>query len=367
MSVNATTVSAGDALDTLTAGWEAQKTGTLIVSWMLHGRPGVGKTEVVRMLAEQIGARLFDIRLTTIEPQDLRGLPYYDHETKRTVWYRPEDLPDDPSTPSVLFLDELTAASPYLQPTVYGLLQERRVGRHALPDSVFIVAAGNSVDDGAIAYDMGTALSDRLIHIEVQANAQDWLERYAVDRGIHPAVTAFLRSRPDLLDTTEESLRKGHLIACTPRSWERVSQVMHAVRDRKLRETMIAGTLGSAPAADFAQVADEIDSLVAVDELIDTPRARRGDLYPSSLNGIVGLIYALIARADDQTLPTVIELVADIRGLGGAGRSALPLSELTAFGFELLIRKALANGWEEAFRGSDAYADYARAREGDAV
>ena len=65
---------------------------------MLHGRPGVGKTEIVESLAREIGARLFDLRLTTIEPQDLRGLPYYDHETRKTQWYRPEDLPDAPDT-----------------------------------------------------------------------------------------------------------------------------------------------------------------------------------------------------------------------------------------------------------------------------
>ncbi|MDP4989770.1 MAG: AAA family ATPase, partial [Marivita lacus] len=130
MSVNAQTVSAGDALDVLRAAWAAQSTGALMTSWMLHGRPGVGKTQLVQTLATQIGAELYDIRLTTIEPQDLRGLPYYDHETRKTLWYPPEDLPDQPGTPAVLFLDELTAASPYLQPTVYGLLQERRVGRH---------------------------------------------------------------------------------------------------------------------------------------------------------------------------------------------------------------------------------------------
>ncbi len=182
MSVNAQIVSAGDALNTLLAGWSAQSSGQLTTSWMLHGRPGVGKTQLVTELSHRIGARLFDIRLTTIEPQDLRGLPYYDHEAQRTVWYRPEDLPDDPSQPSILFLDELTAASPNLQPTVYGLLQERRVGRHLLPASVFVVAAGNTVDDGAIAYEMGTALADRLIHLQVNPDAKDWLERYAVDR-----------------------------------------------------------------------------------------------------------------------------------------------------------------------------------------
>ncbi|MEO0363690.1 MAG: MoxR family ATPase, partial [Pseudomonadota bacterium] len=144
--LNVQPLSAGEALETLRKGWAAQRAGALTASWMLHGRPGVGKTEIVRQLADEIGAKLFDLRLTTIEPQDLRGLPYYDHEARTTVWYRPEDLPDDTSTPSVLFLDELTAAAPQLQPTVYGLLQERRVGRHALPDAVFVVAAGNMVE-----------------------------------------------------------------------------------------------------------------------------------------------------------------------------------------------------------------------------
>ncbi|MEL7116058.1 MAG: AAA family ATPase, partial [Pseudomonadota bacterium] len=77
MSVNASLVSAGEALDVLSAGWRVQAAGGFTASWMLHGRPGVGKTEVVRTLADQIGAKLYDVRLTTIEPQDLRGLPYY--------------------------------------------------------------------------------------------------------------------------------------------------------------------------------------------------------------------------------------------------------------------------------------------------
>lgn len=90
MSVNATTVSAGEALRVLEAGWAAQKAGEMTASWMLHGRPGVGKTELVQTLAGRVGAQHYDLRLTTIEPQDLRGLPYYDHSTAKTVWYRPE-------------------------------------------------------------------------------------------------------------------------------------------------------------------------------------------------------------------------------------------------------------------------------------
>lgn len=362
MSVNAATISAGEALRVLEAGWAAQRDGGLMASWMLHGRPGVGKTEIVQSLAQAHGADLFDLRLTTIEPQDLRGLPYYDHDAQRTVWYRPEDLPDAPDRPAILFLDELTAAAPSLQPTVYGLLQERRVGRHRLPDSVFIVAAGNGVEDGAVAYEMGSALSDRLVHMNVRAQAKDWLEGFAVRAGLHPAVTAFIRTRPDLLETSEEALRRGDMIACTPRSWARVSQILQMVPERSVRNTMIAGTVGAVPAAEFALIADEIAATVDVEALLETARRARGPLYPETMHGLTALIYALVARADADSLPKVIEVMADLRDLKGGTQTALPLADLTSFGFEILIRKALDNGWEDAFAGSDAYADYARFR-----
>lgn len=358
MTVNATTTSAGEALRVLHAGWEAQRAGTLTASWMLHGRPGVGKTELVQTLATRIGADLFDLRLTTIEPQDLRGLPFFDHAERKTVWYPPEDLPDR-DTPAILFLDELTAAAPSLQPTVYGLLQERRIGRHRLPDSTMIIAAGNQVEDGAIAYDMGTALSDRLIHIIVQADPDDWLKTYAVPAGIHPTVAAFIRTRPDLLETTEDSLRRGQMIACTPRSWTRVSQIMQAVPDRALRQVMIAGTVGAAPAAEFALLADDIAASLNIADLLATPRKDRAPLYPRSLHGLTALAFALARSATRETLPAAIEILADLRHQPDTG---LPLSELASFGFELLISRALEKGWAEAFAASPAYADYAAER-----
>lgn len=358
MTVNATTTSAGEALRVLTAGWEAQRSGTLTASWMLHGRPGVGKTELVQTLATRIGAELHDLRLTTIEPQDLRGLPFFDHDARKTVWYRPEDLPDT-DRPAILFLDELTAAAPALQPTVYGLMQERRVGRHRLPPSTMIIAAGNRVEDGAIAYDMGTALSDRLIHIIVQADPEDWLKTYAIPAGIHPTVAAFIRTRPDLLETTEDSLRRGQMIACTPRSWTRVSRIMDAIPDRATRQVMIAGTVGAAPAAEFALLADEIAATVQIADLLATRRSDRTPLYPRSLHGLTALVFGLAGSVTQDNLPAAIEVLADLRHLPDTG---LPLAELAAFGFELLIARALDKGWADAFATSPAYADYAATR-----
>ena len=40
----------------------------------------------------------------------------------------------------------------------------------------------------------------------------------------------------------------------------------------------------------------------------------------------------------------------------------LPLAELTTHGFELLIQKALTQGWTDAFKSSAAWADYSAER-----
>ncbi len=358
MAINVTKVSAGEALRVLRAGWNAQLAGDMTASWMLHGRPGVGKTDIVQQLSREIGAELFDLRLTTIEPQDLRGLPFYDHDAGKTVWYRPEDLPDS-EAPAILFLDELTAAAPSLQPTVYGLLQERRIGRHMLPDQVMVIAAGNMVEDGAVAYEMGTALSDRLIHMIVRANADDWLKNYAPAAEIHPTVAAFLRTRPDLLETTEEALRRGEAVACTPRAWARVSAIMKTISDRAARQVMIAGTVGEAAAAEFALIADEIVASVQVDAMLDASRADRAAMYPQTLHGLTALTYGLIGAVDRTRMPAAIEILADLNRLERLG---LPLAELRTFGFELLIGRAMEKGWQDAFVGSDAYAEYAQTR-----
>jgi len=366
MAVNTRSVAAGEALDVLRAGWAAQAAGCLTVSYMLHGRPGVGKTEIVRQLAEEQNARLFDLRLTTIEPQDLRGLPYYDHETRKTLWYRPEDLPDDPAHPSILFLDELTAAAPALQPTVYGLLQERRVGPHRLPGNVFVVAAGNSAEDGAVAYEMGTALSDRLVHLKIVATASDWLDNFAVPRGLHPAVVAFIKTRADLLETTERALTHGDMIAATPRSWERVSQILQTNPERRLRDVLVAGTVGEVVGAEFAVIADEIAATVQIADMLEADPAQRWALYPASLHGLNALVYGLVGMLERGNARAVVDVMAGLRHLSAKRRedafARMPLAELCTYGFELLIRKALDLGLGQEVLASPAYQAYAGER-----
>jgi len=366
MSINTMPISAGQALNTLKESWGLHKRG-IRMSYMMHGRPGIGKTQVAETLARHIGGKLYDLRLTTIEPSDLRGMPHYDHDNRRTVWYRPEDLPDN-DEPAVLFFDELTAASPFLQPTVYGILQERRVGQHTIPDNTIIIAAGNTVDDGAVAYEMGTAISDRLVHLSLQADPKDWVKNYAVPKGLHPAVTAFIETRPDYLETTEDAMRQQHMISATPRSWERVSQVMYNVTDRATRDIMVSGIVGQHVAAEFAIVADDISATVKVTEMLKAPRKDRVGMYPTKMHGLNALVFGLLGLLSKENMSQSIEIMTDLGRLADLrpdepDLKLIPLRELRTNGFEALIDKYIGMGLAEEILADPCYAEYTKERD----
>jgi hypothetical protein len=137
----------------------------------------------------------------------------------------------------------------------------------------------------------------------VQASAADWLDSYAVPRGLHPAVIAFVRTRADLLETTETALDRGQMIAATPRSWERVSAILHAVPDRRLRDIMVAGTVGEAVAAEFALIADDIAATVQIRDMLGADARQRLAMYPATMHGLHALIYGLIASSTPAPRP----------------------------------------------------------------
>lgn len=82
----------------------------------IHGQPGVGKSDLVREIAEDLNWHLIDLRLTRMDSTDLSGLPYLHEESKQTIYYLPEFLPTEEMISSwdkdgcIIFLDELSAA-----------------------------------------------------------------------------------------------------------------------------------------------------------------------------------------------------------------------------------------------------------------
>lgn len=301
----------------------------------LWGAPGCGKSSLVQQLAGRLKAELIDIRLTTLESVDLRGLCWIDPETRTTRWLRPEFFPTE-DRPYIIFLDELTAAEPRIQASSYQLVLDRCIGQHQLPPQAWVVAAGNAPEDRAISYAMGTALADRFLHVRVVANAQDWI-RWAAEGDVHPSVIAFIKVKPEYLDSVGGQPRSEQLVTPSPRSWERVSTVLKATQDRQTRMLAVNGLVGEAAAVQFFHTLDEIGNLPDMETLMGMEAAAAARRIPDTLPALYGLAYSLAGYVNG--LPDFQQALAILDAVAKK-RDVLPRREIQTMGMELLLEKA---------------------------
>ena len=98
----------------------------------LWGPPGIGKSEVVSEITDELGGLMIDLRMAQMEPTDIRGIPFYNKDITKMDWAEPVELPDAELASKhpivVLFLDEMNSAPPAVQAAGYQLILNRRVG-----------------------------------------------------------------------------------------------------------------------------------------------------------------------------------------------------------------------------------------------
>jgi len=212
----------------------------------LWGPPGVGKSELVADLTEELGGLCIDLRLGQMEPTDLRGIPFYNKESGKMEWAQPVELPTEEMVAEypvvTLFLDEMNVAAPAVQAAAYQLILNRRLGTYYLPKNVVIVAAGNRESDKGVSFRMPMPLANRFVHLEVRADYDSWNE-WAVQHRVHKDVVGYIGfAKNDLMDFNPRSSSRAF---ATPRSWSFVSEFLYDedATDAELAD-LISGTIG---------------------------------------------------------------------------------------------------------------------------
>ena len=219
----------------------------------LWGPPGIGKSEVVAEVTEELGGLMIDLRMAQMEPTDIRGIPFFNRDLNKMDWAPPIDLPDEELASQypliVLFLDEMNSAPPAVQAAGYQLILNRRVGKYILPDNVVIVAAGNRDSDKGVTYRMPMPLANRFVHLEMRADFASW-QNWAVNKGIHKDVVGYLSfSKQDLYDFDNKSSSRAF---ATPRSWVFVSDLLNDEdSDPDTLFNLVAGSVGDGLAVKF--------------------------------------------------------------------------------------------------------------------
>lgn len=193
----------------------------------LWGPPGIGKSDVIKQLGDELDAHVIDVRLSLWEPTDIKGIPYFDSNTGTMKWAPPAELPSADMASQhkqiILFMDEMNSAAPSVQSAAYQLVLNRKVGAYELPDNVVMVAAGNRESDKGVTYRMPAPLANRFVHLEMAVEFDDWFD-WATEQKIHKDVVGFLTfSKKDLYDFDPKSSSRAF---ATPRSWSFVSELL---------------------------------------------------------------------------------------------------------------------------------------------
>ena len=218
----------------------------------LWGPPGIGKSELVAGIAEELGGAMIDLRLGQMDPTDIRGIPFYNKDLNLMDWAPPIDLPSEEMASQyptvVLFLDEMNSAAPSVQSAAYQLILNRRIGKYVLPDNVVIVAAGNREGDKGVTYRMPAPLANRFVHLEMRVDFDAW-QRWAVNAGIHKDVVGYVSfAKQDLFDFDPKSSSRSF---ATPRSWTFVSELLGDNLPTAVETDLVAGTIGEGTAVKF--------------------------------------------------------------------------------------------------------------------
>lgn len=217
---------------------------------MIWGPPGVGKSTIISEACRSHNIGFIDIRLSQREPVDLRGLPVPKND--HVDWLLAGEWPRDPESCGIILFDEITAADRAMQVAAYEIILDRRLGDlYQLPKGWLVIAAGNRASDQAVAHTFSSALANRFCHLELAADVDNWC-RWAQQNGITPEVIAFVRHQPQAFFNMKGDLQRGWP---SPRSWERVSNLLHQQRTHplpeKLLNSLISGLIGSGAGIEF--------------------------------------------------------------------------------------------------------------------
>ena len=219
----------------------------------LWGPPGIGKSDIVKQMGEELEAHVIDIRLSLWDPTDIKGIPFFNSTTNKMEWAPPTELPDETMAAKykkiILFLDEMNSAAPAVQAAAYQLVLNRKVGTYRLPDNVLIVAAGNRETDKGVTFRMPAPLANRFVHLEMTVEWDDYFE-WAVENKIHQDVVGFLSfSKKSLYDFDPKSSSRAF---ATPRSWSFVSELLTDDDcDADTLTDLISGSVGDGLAVSF--------------------------------------------------------------------------------------------------------------------
>ena len=267
----------------------------------LWGTFGIGKSQSVREAAMEIATRggmkmsenwddindpekfmLIDIRLAMSDPSDLKGLP--DFKDDGVIWKMNKWFPRDGY--GIIFLDEFNLADEATAKACYQLVNDRELNGYKLPDGYAVIMAGNENSDGVNTTDLPVPLLNRMAHVKVELNTDDWLQ-WATEVGIHDDIRGFIAAYPDQLHIYKDGMDGRDSVS--PRNWSHISDMLRDAKTIEEKCDIIEMWANSTAAQKFKVWHNFISKLDIKGILNGTKKAPSDDVEQLMLMSFLGL------------------------------------------------------------------------------
>jgi len=271
---------------------------------MGHGRHGIGKSEIVYQLAEQLASILGEdfqekfgknYNFPVIERRasqmadtgDVIGVPEpVDSEYGRITTFAPMGwFAQACHQPCILFVDELDRGNNDVRQAFMELTDSRKIAGHTLhPDTIILAMVNGGSHDENNTYqvsELDPAENDRWWHVNLEPTVEDWID-WAKDR-CNPMVVDFIRQNPSHLEFKGEI--EPHKVYPSRRSWAHFDKSL-ALSDTNLLEAndegkismdlyfVGEGFIGQEASIAFRDFVEKYEKQVTVDDILNGRRQK---------------------------------------------------------------------------------------------
>ena len=226
---------------------------------LLEAYHGIGKSELMKQAATELGIGYITRDVSLMEPPDLVGLPKMNGAT--TKYLPPDSLPKNGK--GILTFEELNRSEKYMQGPCLELLTSRRLNDYVLPLGWLPAACINPADtkENYDVRDLDPALFSRFVRARLVADCEEWLA-WARGNGIHPAVIEYVKNDSTVFDQPHSN----------PRSWKYVSDLIWAAEQEPTAPAIlrvgIVGLVGAERGAAFLRIMKRSERPLSADAIL---------------------------------------------------------------------------------------------------